>query len=65
MTGHMKDSQDDAIAEIYGCIRSKKKADFLEVVEKLKGCTDSEKIQAQIKKHPNIYHPTGWPQNID
>ena len=59
MTGHMKDSQDDAIAEIYGCIRSKKKADFLEVVEKLKGCTDSEKIQAKIDKAAQ-YISSNW-----
>ena len=59
MTGHMKDSQDDAKTEIYDCIRNKKKADFLEVVEKLKGCTDSEKIQSKIEK-ASQYISSNW-----
>ena len=49
----------DAITEIYDCIRSKKKSDFLEVVEKLKGCTDSEKIQAKIDKAAQ-YISSNW-----
>lgn len=59
MTGHMKDSQDDAKTEIYDCIRNKKKSDFLEIVERLKGCTDSEKIQAKIEK-ASQYISSNW-----
>lgn len=49
MTGHLKDSQDDAIHEIYDCIRNKQKSDFTQLVEKIKGCTDSEKIQEKVE----------------
>ena len=59
MTGHMKDSQDEAKTEIYDCIRNKKKSDFLEIVERLKGCTDSEKIQAKIEK-ASQYISSNW-----
>ena len=50
MIGHTKDSQDDAKAEIYDCIRNKNKDEFVKIVERLKSCTDSENIQKKIYK---------------
>ena len=48
MIAHTKDTQDDARNEIYSCIRNQTKEDFFKVVEKLKGCTTSEKTHKKI-----------------
>lgn len=50
MTGHMKDSREDAMNEIYHCIRRKNKTDFLVLVERLKNCTTAEDIHDKIDK---------------
>ena len=50
MTGHLKDSQEDGMKELRDSIRNKTKADYQEVVEKLKACTDSLRIQEKIDK---------------
>ncbi len=59
MIRHMKDSKDDAKAEIYECIRKKKKTDFLEIVERIKACTDSEKTIERINDASN-YIAANW-----
>lgn len=42
LTGHMKDSKEDARKELYEAIKNRKKSDFEEIVERLKSCVDSE-----------------------
>lgn len=42
LTSHMKDSRDDAKAELREAIRSKTKKDFEEIVERLEGCLENE-----------------------
>jgi hypothetical protein len=59
LTGHMKDSRDDAKAEIYECIREKSKEDFFEIAERLKACTDSEKTIEKINDAAN-YIASNW-----
>ncbi len=48
LTDHMEDSEDDAKAEIYDCIRKKTKSEFFDVVERLKNCTEVESIWEKI-----------------
>lgn len=48
LTRHMEDSQQDARIEVCETIRQKKREDFDEVVERLKGCTKSEAEQKKI-----------------
>ena len=48
MTGHMKDSVDDARKELRDAIKSGTKSDFMEVVEKLKACTETEATEKRI-----------------
>lgn len=50
MTGHMKDSTEDAQRELYDCVRNKGRKEFRELVEKLKGCTFSERDHERITK---------------
>jgi len=50
MTGHMKDTQEDAKIELCKAIRSKEKADFIEIRERLKGCTTDEKVLKRIEE---------------
>ena len=50
MTGHMKDTQEDAKIELCKAIRSKGKADFIEIRERLKGCTTDEKVLKRIEE---------------
>ena len=50
MTSHMKDSKEDAQSALYDCIRNKSRKDFQELVEKLKGCTFSERDHERITK---------------
>jgi len=59
MTGHMKDTQEDARIEICETIRDKTKKDFDEVVQKLKDCTDSEAIHKKID-HAADYIRSNW-----
>ena len=59
LTRHMQDSREDANAEIYDCIRHKTKEEFLEIVERLKGCTDSEKVLKKITEASD-YISSNW-----
>ncbi len=59
LTRHMKDSQEDALAEIYDCIRNKTKSDFLEIVDRLKACTDSETDKKRISEASD-YLVSNW-----
>ena len=42
LTSHMKDSREDALNELRTAIRSKRKKDFEEIVERLEGCLENE-----------------------
>ena len=59
LTRHMKDSRDDAIAELRSCIRQKNKSDFYGIIERLKGCTESEKVIKRIEKEAE-YIASNW-----
>lgn len=59
LTNHMKDSQRDAISEIYNCIRNEKKSDFQAIIDRLKGCTESEVIQGKIDEAAK-YISSNW-----
>ena len=59
LTRHMKDSREDAIYELRDCIRRKKKTDFFEIVERLKSCTNSEKVIKRIEKEAE-YIASNW-----
>ena len=59
LTRHMKDSREDAIAELRNCIRRKNKSDFYEIIERLKGCTESEKVIKRIEKEAE-YIASNW-----
>ena len=48
MINHMEDSIEDAREEIADCIRNKKKSDFLEIVDRLKACSKSDKTTERI-----------------
>lgn len=48
LISHTYDSKDDAKKEIYIAIKNGNKADFFEVVDKLKNCTSSETIHKNI-----------------
>lgn len=50
MTGHMKDTQEDAKIELCKAIRSKEKADFIEIRERLMDCTTDEKVLKRIEE---------------
>ena len=55
----MQDSREEANAEIYECIRHKTKEEFLTIVERLKGCTDSEKVLKKITE-ASEYISSNW-----
>ena len=59
LTKHMKDSREDAITELKSCIRRKNKKDFYEVIERLKACTNSEKVLEKIDKEA-AYIASNW-----
>ena len=59
LTRHMKDSREDAIAELRNCIRRKNKNDFYEVIERLKSCASSEKVMERIDKEAG-YISSNW-----
>ena len=59
LTRHMQDSREEANAEIYECIRHKTKEDFLAIVERLKRCTDSEKVLKKITE-ASEYISSNW-----
>ena len=63
MTGHMMDTQQDARIELCEAIRDKKKADFKEIVERLKNCTDRESVHKKSTNAVIIFCPTGERQN--
>ena len=48
MTGHMKDSVDDARKELCDAIKRGTKADFWEVIERLKACAETENTEKRI-----------------
>ena len=50
MTRHMKDTQEDAKIELCKAIRSKEKADFIEIRERLMDCTTDEKVLKRIEE---------------
>ena len=54
LTSHMKDSADDAKQELYKCIRSETKADFYNIVNRLKNCTDDEDVLKRIEDAANF-----------
>ncbi len=59
MTGHMLDSTVDANRELREAIRKGTKDDFREVVERLKGCTDSE-VTIQRINNSAAYILSNW-----
>ena len=59
MTGHMKDSKEDAKKELYRAIRSQTKKEFESIVERLKDCTDKPKTIEKIEKEAN-YILSNW-----
>ena len=50
MTGHMKDSADDARKELCDAIKSGIKSDFQEIVKRLKACAETESAEKRIEK---------------
>ena len=50
LTSHMKDTREDAKKELIHAIRYEKKSDFIAIVEKLKGCLESETGIKRIEK---------------
>lgn len=48
MTKHMMDTQEDARIELCRAIRTKNKTDFIEITERLLGCTSNEKVVQRI-----------------
>lgn len=50
MTGHMKDSVDDARKELRDTIKSGTKSDFQEAVERLKACAETESAEKRIEE---------------
>ena len=59
MAGHMLDSERDARSEIYDCIRNKRKEDFRELTERLKGCAGMEETRAKIEEAAR-YIESNW-----
>lgn len=59
LTSHMKDSRADAADELRTAIRSKKKQDFLEVVERIEGCLENETGMKRIADAKE-YILTNW-----
>ena len=59
MTGHMKDSVDDAGKELRDAVKSGTKADFQEVVERLKACAEIESTEKRIDESAS-YILSNW-----
>ena len=59
MAGHMKDSVDDARKELRAAIKSGTKADFQEVVERLKTCAETETTEKRIDESAS-YILSNW-----
>ena len=59
MTGHLYDSQDEAISQLRSCIRNKSKNEFDEVVEKVKLSVIAESKLKNIDEHAN-YIKNNW-----
>ena len=59
MTGHMKDSADDAGKELRDAIKSGSRADFQEVVERLKACAGIEVAKKRIDESAS-YILSNW-----
>ena len=50
MTKHMMDTQEDARIELCKAIRSKNKESFVEITQRLQGCTNNENVIQRITK---------------
>ena len=59
MTGHMKDSVDDARKELRDAVKSGIKEEFQEVVERLKGCAETESTEKRIDESAS-YILSNW-----
>lgn len=59
MTGHMKDNVDDAGKELRDAVKSGTKADFQEVVERLKACAEIESTEKRIDESAS-YILSNW-----
>lgn len=59
MTGHMKDSVDDARKELCDEIKRGTKADFWEVIERLKACAETENTEKRIDESAS-YILSNW-----
>ena len=59
MTGHMKDSTADAGKELRDAIKSGTRADFQEVVERLKACAETEAAKKRIEESAS-YIRSNW-----
>ncbi len=59
MTGHMKDSAEEGREQLCQAIRGGTKAEFMEVMERIVGCTDNEKAQKRIRES-GAYILTNW-----
>lgn len=59
LTRHMGDSAGDARSEVYESIKNGTKADFLEVVERLTGCADTDGDRERIREAAG-YIASNW-----
>lgn len=59
LTRHMEDSAEDARSKLYDCIRNKTKSDFLNIVDRLRGCADTDGIRERIDKAAG-YIASNW-----
>ena len=59
MTGHMKDSADDARKELYDAIKSGTRSDFQEIVKRLKACAETESAENRIEES-GTYILSNW-----
>lgn len=59
MTGHMKDSADDARKELCDAIKSGIKSDFQEIVKRLKACAETESAEKRIEES-GAYILSNW-----
>lgn len=59
MTGHMKDSADDARKELCDAIKSGTRSDFQEIVKRLKACAETESAENRIEES-GTYILSNW-----
>ena len=59
LTGHMPGGGEDAKREVYECIKNKRKEDFGELVERLKGRAESESVHGKIDEAAG-YIASNW-----